>query len=155
MRFLLAIAIALLLVGAGCSQRTSESANDRKTQVFSSYLQEELSLSIPNQEHYYLIVHKVGCQGVIESALMDLNHDFMEQKNIAVITSNRQLVDKYFSDEKVKIYYDRTIDVINLPLYNVSLIKTSKKQVSYILSERKCSIDFGEVIKDSLTNGLP
>lgn len=148
-----------LTAAVSCEQSENDTAQvesrDQKTTIFSDYLKQELKLTIPEEEHYYLIVHKAGCQGVIESALMELDQDFIEHKKIAVITSNKQLVDQYFSNKQVEIYYDRTIDVVNLPLFNVSLIKTNKAQVSYILSERKCSIDFGKTIADTLRNALP
>lgn len=154
MNLLLYTLIFTLLLVSGCeANRKDDSLGqsyDRKTQVFAEYLDEELKLRIPDDPHYFLIVLKNGCQGVIESALIHIDNSFNGKKGVSIITSNKLLTNEYFSDSEVEIHFDRAIDVINLPIYNVSLIKTSKGRVNYILSERNCSKDIGEVILDTL-----
>lgn len=159
MRALSHILILTLLITLGCGHNANNYSQgdtyDKNTQLFSEYLQYELGVKIPDDTHFFLIVLKDGCQGAIESTLMDLDSTLNvknDNTNVSIITSNKQLSNKYFSESNIQIYLDRTIDVINLPIYNVSLIKTRNSQVLYILSEKNCSKRIGKDIVDSLTN---
>jgi len=130
-------------------------ATDKRTSIFSNYLEEEFNLTIQQKKHYYVTVPKNGCQGAIESALNDLNQFVEPTENITFLIANKNAASKYLT-KNWKIFLDRKdmLGILNLPISNVSIIETEDEKIKLIKSSSECNFmvvdEFIKMLKDTL-----
>ena len=130
------LVIILVLVGVFYFTKKDTLINDV---IFQEYL-EELNLSISKEKTNYILVPKVGCQGAIASVLMELDSVLnITSCKFIFITSNNELVSQYISSNKeIIIDENKKLDILNLPISNVSVIVTENYTISKIISSSRC-----------------
>lgn len=117
-------------------QLQSEPTTD---EIFQEYL-DGLNLSISKEKTNYILVPKVGCQGAMASVLIKLDSVLnITSCKFIFITSNSELVSQFISNDKeIIIDENKKLDVLNLPISNVSIIATENYTISKIISSSRC-----------------
>lgn len=138
----------LLLTVAACSEQTK----DKRTAIFSDYLQEQFNRSIPETHHYYLLVPKQGCQGAIFEALRVIDAVNTEgRKQTTVITSNPDMLKNCLHGNwEILEDHNAKLDVLNLGVTNVSLITTENGRIVSVKTSNKCESDIGSEIRHTM-----
>lgn len=119
---------------------------DRTTAIFSYYLQNAFAKTIPAESRYYILVPELGCKGCRQSELLLLDETTRKNRNAAIeyIFSPKVPVPSSFAfHSQVKIDSLSLIDKINLPISNITIVRTENKKVTLlkeITAERMDSI---------------
>lgn len=107
--------------------------------IFKEYI-ENLGLNVQKEKTHYLLIPKVGCQGAMANVLMELD-SVLAKTNcpFLIITSNKELVAQFIKkDFKIIIDKKGALDLLNLPISNVSVITTENYVISGIVSSSRC-----------------
>jgi hypothetical protein len=140
----------IVLLAISCRNDKSE-----KTKIFSDYLSSTFSLSIPNDEHYFVLLPERVCAGCVFNSQIELNdylnvHSEMIDK-ITFIYSDIQVANTDLI-QRLQSFYDEQHNLDNkIPAYtfgigNLTIVKTKKGKVRQVTI-----IDIGQLNKiDSL-----
>ena len=146
MRFNLKIISILFIIINSCNIQKS----DRKTEIFSNYLQKEFNVKIPDSLHYYIIIPEYGCKGCMQR-IVKLSVERIEddiRKHVTFILSNRDEIISFdlFQDYKLLHDKDQVIDYLALNIANVTIIVTRKEKVTKIINvnDEKTMLSFCE-----------
>lgn len=107
--------------------------------IFKEYI-ENLGLTVPKERTNYILIPKTGCQGAMASVLMELEHVLVKTKcSFLIISSNKELVAEFIKkDFKIIIDKKQELDLLNLPISNVSVIETENFKIKKIISSNRC-----------------
>jgi hypothetical protein len=124
------IPLFLIIVICSCAEK-----EDKQTKILSGYLDKNFKLAIPDSLQYYFLIPKLGCAGCDQKLLVELNKIDYKNKNIILITSKKKDM-LYDLIPPVPVLYDTlgTLDVLNLNLYNVCIVKTKNRKINFIKS---------------------
>ena len=112
---------------------------DKTTTVFSYYLKTAFGDSIRNEKHTYVLVPITGCKGCRSDALILLHDEILKsgEKDLTYIFSPAlQAADSLAKPCKLLIDTSALIDRINLPISNITIVKTEKGKVISLVSIR-------------------
>lgn len=125
--------LLLLLLGAAC---TTVPVRDKESEVFDYYLHAAFGDSIRIQKAMYLIVPEKGCKGcrAIEFGLLEEELNQMQNKSaIQFIFSKNTEASAYFKGQiPSRTDHSGLIDRINLPLSNITIVKTENRRISFL-----------------------
>lgn len=108
---------------------------DKTTDVFAYYLRNAFGSSIPKENRSYILVPENGCKGCRQSELTLLREAIGEKRNDAIeyIFSSKVAVPPSFANStQLKIDSLCLIDKINLPISNITIIRTENEKVTLL-----------------------
>lgn len=109
--------------------------------IFKEYI-ENLELNVQKEKTHYILIPKVGCQGAMATVLMELD-SVLAKTNcpFLIVTSNEELVAQFIKkDFKIIIDKKGELDLLNLPISNVSVITTENYVINGIVSSSRCEV---------------
>jgi len=123
--------LIIFLSATGCSEYPPA---DKTTKIFSKYLEAEFNSTIPDSLHYYILVPQLTCQSCAASTLSELANNLRPEQNkkITFITTNQQLIPESLYTIPVLTDKNQTLDNLNLPIANVTLLETLNKKVIFV-----------------------
>ncbi|CAN5900543.1 hypothetical protein BH11BAC7_BH11BAC7_15430 [soil metagenome] len=139
-RFLFFLAVCFSIA---CKE-TPVKNEDKTTAVFSYFLKTAFDDSIKEAKQVYILIPKMGCKGCREDALRTLQQEINQRgnQNITYIFSSAVLIaDTFAAKQNVLIDSTGLLDKINLPISNITILKTDKKQVNSIVTIRSEMMD--------------
>lgn len=139
----------LLAVLPGCQSGRETST---PTGLFSEYLELHFGKSIPEAPHFYLLVPASGCKGGMANTLIQIS-EHQYPAAVTVITTNGAMVSEWLH-QPWPVLTDTTgdLDLLNLPVVNVSLVATKRGLVDTVLTGSDCA-DAPTALIDLLRNG--
>lgn len=140
MRLFLMIGVSFFLA---CND-SHEPAVDKTTAVFSYYLHAAFGDSIRKEKQTYVLIPKIGCKGCREGALAELHQEIIKsgEKHLTYIFSpSVNLADTLVKPCNFLIDKSELIDKINLPISNITFIKTENGKVISLVSVRSETMD--------------
>ncbi|MDQ3108873.1 MAG: hypothetical protein M3R17_03170 [Bacteroidota bacterium] len=134
--------VAMIIAIISCHEETKKEQS--VTDIFSYYLKTAFGDSIPKEKHLFILVPETGCKGCREDALHILHDEAIKtgRTGITYIFSPKV----HFNDLMTAPYKTLTdssmlIDKINLPISNITFIKTAHGKVESINAIRSETTD--------------
>ncbi|MBI3502997.1 MAG: hypothetical protein HY063_14495 [Bacteroidetes bacterium] len=152
--FIVITSILGLCILHSCSNSPKKTIN-KNTSIFSNYLQEQFNIQIPHKKHFYITVPQNGCQGAIANSLNCIDEFANPSSNISILVANEAAASKYLT-KNWNIINDKAdaLDILNLPISNVSIIITENDTISLIKSSNQCEYniinDFLGMLQDTM-----
>lgn len=142
--------LLFLFLLSDCAPEKKE--RDKNSSVFAYYLRTAFGDSIPCEKQYYILVPQNGCKGCRQSEMQILHDEVLnfqlnnKLKNLQYIISPRAGADlNLIKPAPVRIDSVGLIDKINLPLSNITIIRTENGMISLfkeVNADRMDSIGF-------------
>jgi hypothetical protein len=131
------VAILLLLLLVACDP--AKEPVDHNTETFRFYLREAFGDSIPQEKHTFIMIPETGCKGCREGAMHVLHDEVVKtgSAGITYVLSPAVLLDDSLI-RPCELLRDTSglIDEVNLPLSNISFVKTENGKVLSIVNVR-------------------
>lgn len=137
----------ILLAVVGCDQ-PSQSSKDKNTTVFNFYLKSAFNDSIADEPKIWILAPTAGCKGCRQSEMGIVHKEILRLriKNVEYIFPEKMPVnDSDILPCKYRIDKKELIDRINLPISNLTIIRTSRGKIDLlkeISSDRIDSIGY-------------
>jgi len=137
--YLIIIAFFIFLIQF-CNPHT-----DYETKVFETYLMDQFTETIPNNNHTYLIVSEFHCSGCLQKIFTDIYGKVRLEyfDSLTILTYDSTLIPEHIRKHaKVLLDKDVAYEYIGLSIANVTVVRT-----------KNCSIKSIEVINlDDITS---
>ncbi len=125
-----AILFCILIIG--CTNKSNNASVS-----FNKFLASEFELSIPDQNHIYILIPSFSCLTCVQISLEKLNEILkpIDKPNISIIYQNIDYDFDVFTD-KALLYYDKNngIEYLSFAVANVTIIRTSNNKIFDIIN---------------------
>lgn len=134
--------ITLLIIGAyiiiSCNSNDNNTPQAKQTRIFSEYLKDNFGLSIPFNNHYYLIIPvRHDCPRCINIILEEVKTNNINDSTTVIITDkSKDLKKKYaWLTGRKNIYLDQTAITATLEFgaYGTSLVCTRQHETYTVI----------------------
>ena len=142
------LGFTFILINSACTTK-----KDKNTVIFEEYL-ETLNLKIPTEKFNYILIPKNGCQGVMGKVLMEINVKLKTTQCPYLIITTNNVLTSLFIDESLERIIDpnQKLNLLNLPIYNVTIITAEHHKITKILSSSRCDENIINEINKQLDN---
>ncbi len=117
---------------------------DLHTETFRFYLREAFGDSIPGEKHTFIMIPETGCKGCREGAMGVLHEEVVKTGHAGityVLSPDVTLHDSLVQPCELLRDTSGLIDQVNLPLSNISFVKTENGKVISIVNVRSETTD--------------
>ncbi len=136
------VAILFLLLLIACDP--AKEPVDHNTETFRYYLREAFGDSIPAEKHTFIMIPETGCKGCREGAMGVLHREVIKTGSAGityVLSPDVTLHDSLIRPCELLRDTSGLIDKVNLPLSNISFVKTENGKVVSIVNVRSETTD--------------
>ncbi len=145
----LLFALIFVSIIISCNDKQDD-ITDKRTIILSNYLNNNFSLNLSVELHYYVLVSDFGCHGCKVKTINDLYSyiNLNRKKYFTIISADQNLIPDSL---KIKTEYisdsDKKLESLNLDLANVTLIEVKDKKITLIKSFNPNDSPITEFIK--------
>lgn len=102
--------------------------------IFNRYLTEHFGSEIPASPHCFILVPRLGCQGCMQQALVQLNALHSEElpSSLTLVVSNRRNeITRHIANDRFRVLWDHNgqLDQLALQIANMMIIHTNQHQI--------------------------